>query len=218
MSKTENYNIQYKNRKNVFGLKPESTLVQFFNQIERDLPILDIGAGQGRNSFFLAQKGFNIIALDPSSVAIDYISSEAKKYQLPINSIQNTFAEFSLSGANFSAVLIFGLFQILSWPDIELLRSKIKKWTQTGSLIFITAFSTLDASYQKFASNWTKISSHSFQKDTGEVRTFLQPGQILDLFKDFNCLHHWEGTGPKHHHGDGVLEQHAMVEAVFVVS
>jgi hypothetical protein len=28
-------------------------------------------------------------------------------------------------------------------------------------------------------------------------------------------LHHWEGMGPEHRHGDSPMERHAMTEVVF---
>ncbi len=209
------YDQQYKKTTNVFGSDPEKILVKYFLKSDRSEPILDLGSGQGRNSCFLAQNGYDVIALDPSLVAIDYVASQARQLHLPVKSINTSFAQYSAVEAPFSAILIFGLIQILSWTEIQLLISKIKAWTHSGSLVFITAFSTLDTSYQKYKLSFNEIERNSFRKGSGEIRTFLSPGQIVNLFDDYEILHHWEGLGAEHNHGDGVFEQHAMVEAVF---
>ncbi len=45
------YDKTYKEIKNVFGSEPEEILKKYYERIEIANPILDIGAGQGRNSF-----------------------------------------------------------------------------------------------------------------------------------------------------------------------
>jgi hypothetical protein len=62
---------------------------------------------------------------------------------------------------------------------------------------------------------WDSIGKHSFGDGQGNLRTYLEAGQILDLFVDYRVVHHWEGLGPEHRHGDGPLERHALIEAVF---
>jgi hypothetical protein len=47
------------------------------------------------------------------------------------------------------------------------------------------------------------------------IYTFLEKGETKTLFKGFRPLYYWEGLGPKHQHGDGPIEQHGKVEAVF---
>jgi len=215
MSKAENYNIQYRSRQNVFGLEPENTLVQFVNQIESDLPILDIGAGQGRNSFFLAQQGFRVTALDPSKVAIETIRQAKVRTKYPVLTHVGDFETFIADDHSFGAILLFGLLQILSWEEINRLITKLEKWIQTDGLLFITAFSSSDPSYSRYSSKWKQVAAHSYSNEKSEVRTFLEPNQILKIIPHKEVLHHWEGIGPWHHHGNEILEQHAMIEAVF---
>ncbi len=64
------YDKTYTNIKNMFGEEPEKTLIKFINKIDKFKPVLDIGAGQGSNSVYLASNGFSVDAVDPSGVAI----------------------------------------------------------------------------------------------------------------------------------------------------
>ena len=216
MEKNMDYDNHYKQVKDTFGKEPENILIQYSNQIRSKWPILDIGAGQGRNALYLAQKGFSVDAIDPSSVAIETIEKAATEQKLSVKTFIDDFFTFDPGAIKYGGILVFGLLQILTWRQIDDLLSKIYNWTEAGSLIFLTAFSILDASYNKYESIWPAIGKNSFSEDGENVRTYLEPDEILNLFGGYKPLHHWEGTGPEHHHGDGIMEKHARVEAVFL--
>ena len=211
------YNEDYQKINNVFGSEPEKILKEHFRKIDSSRPVLDIGAGQGRNSFFLADKGFAVDAMDPSSVAFDLLKSEAQKNNWKLRAYQKTFSEFEPDdSAHYSAILIFGLIQILSWQEIEELLRKIDNWTKKGSFVFVTGFTVRDPSLEKYQINWKTVGTNSFIDGAGNARTFLELKEIGQIFRKYQTVYHWEGIGPEHHHGDGKLEQHHLCEAVFM--
>ena len=212
-----NYDKTYSRTQNVFGEKPERILQNFSHLIPSGSRTLDIGAGQGRNSFFLAEKGFHVDAVDPSIVAVDYISGIAREKGLAVNAIKSGFTEFQPGNKKYGAVLIFGLIQILSRESIHALISKLREITESGGLIYITGFLTSDDSYKKYSGDWVKTGKNSFSCEDGIIRTFLEPGEIISLFRGFDIIHHWEGMGPEHRHGDGAPERHSLFEAVFQI-
>ena len=144
------YDKTYKEIKNVFGSEPVEILKRYYEQIDRTRPVLDIGAGQGRNSFFLAKAGYTVDAIDLSRISIETINDISKKENYKINAYQQSFDEFTYRKNPYSAILVFGLLQILDLNSISLLRNMIDKYTTVGSLVFITAFSTEDASFKKY--------------------------------------------------------------------
>ena len=209
------YDKEYSSIENLFGIEAEKILKDYYHKINKSLPVLDLGAGQGRNSLFLARKGFIVDAVDPSKAGIEIIAAKAKKEGLLIRTHQCNFNEFIPPIDSYSCILIFGLIQILSRETIELLLAKISEWTEKGSFIFITGFTTLDASYKKYAEKWNKIGMNSFADGDSDIRTYLEPNEILSLFHDYKVIYHREGMGHKHRHGDSPIEQHAMAEAIF---
>lgn len=66
-----------------FG-KPYPELVDFFKKLNKNQTILDMGCGQGRDLFFLAELGFNMIGIDNSKVGIEQIRKRALKLNLNI--------------------------------------------------------------------------------------------------------------------------------------
>ncbi|HUH98656.1 MAG TPA: class I SAM-dependent methyltransferase [Anaerolineales bacterium] len=208
------YDETYANTKNNFGEEPEPVLRDYYHKINTSKPVLDIGAGQGRHAFFLARAGFEVDAIDPSKVAAETISALAVSEKLPVRAYQCSFDEFVPQTDFYSGILIFGVIQILTWKEIDCLRDKLKQWTHPGSLIFITGFTIADASFVRYSRIWKPIGKNSFAGEQGNLRTYLEAGEILDLFKEYSVVHHWEGLGPEHRHGNGPTERHAMAEVV----
>jgi cyclopropane fatty-acyl-phospholipid synthase-like methyltransferase len=208
------YDETYKNTKNNFGEEPEPVLRNYYRRISKSKPVLDIGAGQGRNAFFLAREGFTVDAIDPSKVATETISALAMQDELSIHAHQCGFDKFVSQVGFYSGILIFGVIQILSWEDINLLLEKVKHWTNKGSLVFITGFTVADSSFSRYSQTWKTIGKNSFADEHGNLRTYLEAGEILNLFSEYEVVYHWEGVGPEHRHGNSPIECHAMTEVV----
>ena len=148
-------------------------------------------------------------------MAIDTVTSEATREGLPIFAQQAVFESYVPQAPGYWAVLLFGLIQMLRWEAIGSLIIRVKQWTMKEGLVFVTVFSREDPSYDFYSREGRPLGRNSFITAAGDIRTFLEPDEILDLFRDFSALHHWEGMGPVHRHGHGPEERHARIEAVF---
>ncbi|MFC2085157.1 class I SAM-dependent methyltransferase [Bacteroidota bacterium] len=208
------YNNIYKKYPSYFGTVPDKLLVKFYDKIIINNPVLDIGAGQGRNGLFLAGKGFKVEMLDQSHTAVESIKKVAAETNFTVKVIQSNFEDFNPGSKIYSAILVFGIIQESSHKSIDQLINKIDLWTNTGSMVFITAFSTLDPACQDTTANWKNIGKNSFTNAEGEIKTFLEPDEVLNLFKKFQVVYHWEGLGPGHTHSDGLTHCHGRIEAV----
>lgn len=211
-----NYDDTYARHDNYFGSQPEPLLVTHTSRISADFPILDIGAGQGRHALFLAGHGHRVIAMDPSETALRTIQMKAAEQQVSVQTIRADVQTFE-TNQKFSAILLFGLIQILNRSDIERLIEKTRQWTVPGSHVFVTAFSTDEPALSDIRMTWREIGKNSFEQK-GEIRTYLEPGEILDFFKGFDVVTHEEMIGPWHRHGNSPAEQHGVIRAVFIRS
>ncbi len=210
------YDTSYRTVSHYFGTDPEPMLVRHGSRLEKDRPVLDVGAGQGRNTFYLAERGFEVHAIDPSKVAVQIVKERSGKSGLKVQAFASGFESFHPGVEFYSGILLFGLIQLLSRNDLKKLIRKVNAWTHPGSLVFVTAFTTADPSYARLARECRKVGRHSFVDMHGNTSTFLEPGEILTLFGNYETIHHWEGMGPEHRHGQGAPERHAMVEAIFL--
>jgi len=208
------YNEYYTVNKNAFGKEPEKILVEHSHLLNKEYPIVDLGAGEGRNTLYLARLGYSVDAIDPSSVSIHLKENVREVENLSYRTYQAGYKEFK-GISSYSGILVFGLMQILDWDEIEILKRRLSGWMREGSLLFITAFTTSDDSHQTIRKNSRRIDKNSYIKENGEKRTFFEPGELKNIFRDYKELRYWEGLGPEHRHGDSPWERHAMVEAVF---
>lgn len=211
------YDKRYSEHKAVFGEKPEKILINHYKLIDNSKPVLDIGAGQGRHSLFLAENGYAVEALEPSEVGINQIEKAAQQDSLPVHVTQGQIATFESKADSYSAILLFGIIQILTREQIDYLKTSLRQWTAPGSLIFITAFSTDEPSFEKHKKDDEEIGKNSFKDSKEFIRTYLEPGEILTLFDGYEVIHHDEHLTEEHHHGDGNMHRHAVIEAVLRV-
>jgi len=217
MRHDEDYDESYRRNPAVFGDAPGPMLRDRVALLNQALPVLDLGAGQGRHTLHLARAGLGADAVDPSAVAVETIRKAAAAEGLDVRVTAGSFNTFEPARAPYGAILLFGLVQILTWEELAELRQRVDTWTAPGSLLFITAFSASDAACERHRQTWQQIGPNSFADQRGqrrEVRTYLEEGQVLDLFPSFEAIHHWEGLGPEHRHGEEPPERHMRIEAV----
>lgn len=211
----ERFNKRYTNSKAAFGDKPEQILVDYYKQIDNSQPVLDLGAGQGRHALFLADKGFGVEALEPSEVGLNQIKEKAEAENLPVFLTLGTMAEFEPKVDSYSAILMFGFIQMLRPEEIKQLLINIENWTASGSLLFVTAFSTDEPSFEKHKKDDKHLGGNSFEDCSGFVRTYLEKNELKKMFENYETLFYNERLTEMHHHGDGNEHQHAVVEGVF---
>ncbi len=101
--------------------------------------ILDVGAGNGRNSFYLASQGFKVTALEPDPGSLIKLRAKNKesvdKVTLVPTNIQN-FQTPKRFDAVISNVALHFLPALAIFPAIQ----KIQKLTKKGGYNLITAY------------------------------------------------------------------------------
>jgi len=75
----------------LFGTEPDAIVTAMANRVEdpSDFPILDIGAGTGRNAIALARRGHSVDAVELSPKFADIIRREAKSAKLDVRVISS---------------------------------------------------------------------------------------------------------------------------------
>jgi cyclopropane fatty-acyl-phospholipid synthase-like methyltransferase len=216
MTESDRYDDDYRKSIALFGEAPDPLLVEYLSHISIDQPVLDVGAGQGRHALHLAELGYEVDAIDPSSVGIEQLRSRAASQALSLRVQVAGWEDFPGTPRGYGAVLLFGLVQLLTRAQIDALAQQSSRWLVPGGLLFVTGHTTDDAGCAMRASDpaWSSVDNGTFVGPDGQLRTYLRPGEVLERFGQFEVVHHWEGMGPEHRHGDGPLERHACVRAV----
>ncbi len=208
------FDDDYSKTQELFGAGPEALLRQHVALLARGAPALDVGAGQGRNALWLASQGFEVEAIDPSRVAVDHIERAATAEGLVVRASQCALSDFRPEPHRFGTVMVFGIVQILTWAQIAELRDRIMMWLCPGGHALVTAFTIADPAFERIAGTWKTVGRNCFENGAGARRTYMEPGELPRMFPGLHVVHHWEGLGPEHRHGEHPPERHGMVELV----
>lgn len=198
----------------LFGADPSDLLEKHADLLPEGCRVLDVGVGQGRNALPLARRGCDVLGIDLSQEAVDQVNAAAKKEKLLLEAVHQDFMSYEPERA-FDAVMCFGLMPELDLRGCASLVGRLHHWTRPGGTLFLTAWHTGDPSFAACREDWQRRSSRTFRHpDDGRSRLFLESGEILQLFFRWEVVHHWEGMGPEHRHGEGEKERHGIVQVV----
>lgn len=79
------YDRLYQSRDRVFGTEPVP-MVQKLLELKESGKVLDLGAGEGRNSLFLAEHGFSVVSVDNAAVGIEKLRRFAEEKGVRVDS------------------------------------------------------------------------------------------------------------------------------------
>ncbi len=201
---------------NWFGTEPSALLTAHLDKLPAGARVLDLGMGQGRHALPLARRGCVVTGVDTSAVAVQTVADVAAAEGLPVEPVLLDYRRLDDPEQLYDAVLCFGLLPMLPVGEVGPLTERLRRWVRPGGLLFITAWHTDDPAFGSMPPCWEPTGPRSFQDPaTGRHRFFLHPDEIIDLLAGWTVLHHREGLGEPHRHGDGPAEQHGTVEALF---
>ena len=160
--------------------KTSMTKWQVDSWLQKVLPLLprgralDVACGPGRNALFLAEQQFRVMAIDISDEALGQLRHEAKARELSIDA-QQVDLEINpvLPRGPFDLVLV------LFYLHRQLL-PLLRKAVRPGGVIVLRTFS----------------SAGPFSGGPDNPDIVLRPGELLEVFADWEILLHEEGLEP----------------------
>lgn len=170
------FNKIYSGDKNAWGMEVSPILINALKYIKRGL-VLDIGCGQGKETIYLANKGFDVVALDSSSVAIDQIKEIIKKNKLKnIRAVNSDIIDFEIKKNAYDLILCFNVLYFLEKSTARRIVKKIQEGMKKGGIIAMSLFTVHDTFYNE-------QKKHRFYVETNEVRGLFENFEILDYFE-----------------------------------
>lgn len=113
--------------------------------------VLELGAGQGRDTVFFAQQGFTVHALDYSSVGVEAINARSRKEGLAgrITAVQHDVRKpLPLAAASVQACYSHMLLcMALTRQELECILSEVHRVLQPGGTVVYTVRHTGDPHY-----------------------------------------------------------------------
>ncbi|MEI6291488.1 MAG: class I SAM-dependent methyltransferase [Chloroflexota bacterium] len=99
------WNQRYSQSEYVYGVEPNEYLVKASGNIRPGGKVLSLGEGEGRNAVYLASQGFNVTAVDSSSVGLEKAQKLADSKRVKIDTITADLADFEIKPGSWDAII-----------------------------------------------------------------------------------------------------------------
>lgn len=160
---------------------------------------LDIGAGEGRNSFYLASAGFKVTAIEPSYCGAKKIQGTAAELGLDVTVINNDLLTVSKSLHNFGFVLALTSLEHMEYDYLCEAIPVIKRLIAPNGYFYAIVFTENDPGFIHDCENSSECAMF--------VKHYFKCNELYCFFSDFDILVYKEylkedlSHGKPHYHG-----------------
>lgn len=164
---------------------------------------LDLGAGEGRNSFFLASEGYDVISVEPSKIGAGKILNRLEREKFKIQVYNSNFLNVSSKLSELGLVVALTSLEHMEYNEITQTVLEIKRILKPGGYIYVLVFTEDDPGYKRDIYNASECSMF--------IKHYFKKGELRELFSDFSILEYREYIkkdtthGPVHFHGKAKL-------------
>lgn len=170
-SNQKRWDERFKEKDFTFGKEPNPFLKKYIRLLPKG-KALDLASGEGRNAVFLAQKGFEVDAVDLSRVGLKKTKALAKEKGVKIHTLYADLKTYRIEKEKYDLIANFYFLMRSLVP-------KIKRGLKPGGRVI---FETYILEQREIGGQGPK-----------QARYFLKPNELLWLFKDFRILFYREG-------------------------
>jgi tellurite methyltransferase len=180
MSLEDNYNRIYTERETAFcGGEPEKTVVDIL-KYKSSGTALELGAGEGRNSLFLAENGFDVTAQDLSQVGIEKLRKSAEEKGLDVHTEIGDMQSFPID-KDYDVLISTNVLHHLPKQDALNLIKRMQLNTKLGGLNTIVTFTDKGDFYSS---------------NPNTKKFFPKEGELKDLYSEWDILEYAEEENP----------------------
>lgn len=139
--------------------------------------MVDLGAGEGRDSVFLAKEGFDVLAVDIAPAGLEKARKLADEMKIKIKTKEADLNDLVLTEA-FDVVYSIGTLQYITPVNRDLRFKHIKEMTSPGGLNVMFAF--IEHPEVEMAPDWGR-NEYLFKRH--EFQGYFQDWEILDAYE-----------------------------------
>ena len=164
----DKWDSKYKADEYITGKEPSYWLQANVSLLTKKGKALDIAGGEGRNSVFVASKGYDVTCLDISENGLRKAQALAQEKNTKIKTLLADLDSSHLKENEYALVLCFNFLD-------RSLFSGIRKTLKPGGLLFYETFTLDYLKYSSFKKEWV-----------------LEANELLQEFSDFRILRYEE--------------------------
>jgi len=170
-SDQKRWNERFKRKEFALGKEPNPFLKKNIHLLPKG-KALDIASGEGRNAVFLARQGFEVDAVDISGKGLKKAQKLAREQRVKIKTFLVDLDQYQIEKERYDLIANFYYLKRRLIP-------RIKKGIKKGGRVI---FETYLLEHRTLGTGGPK-----------QAKYFLNPNELLRLFKNFRILFYREG-------------------------
>ncbi len=182
------YDSRYSKKEFYWGLKPHNLITDSIQYMPSNAKILDLGCGEGKDSFFLAKNNFDVTAIDISEKGIKKLNKFAEKGNLNVKASISDIGSYLENCDKFDAIFAINVLQFIDQKNIFSVIENLKSKVGPDGINTIASFVTENSKQKKMV-----LSKGKYTFDEGELKK---------LYKDWKILFYEEKLGDWETHGE----------------
>ncbi|MCL2401630.1 MAG: methyltransferase domain-containing protein [Oscillospiraceae bacterium] len=176
-----------------FTQSPSADITEYWTLFPPGGTVLDAGCGEGRNSIFLAEKGFVVDAFDISEAGVEKAKKIANARNVDVNFTHGDLTKFVFE-KDYDVIISSGVLHLCEKAGRDAFLERAKLHTTVGGYNAITVFTNRLPATPDNA---------PFTKSLFDV------GELPAFYSDWELIYHVEDIFEDEHPG-GIHHQHAF--------
>lgn len=192
--------------------KPDEIITQLVSKHKIETS-LDIGAGNGRHSIFLASEGIKVKAMDISKEGLKLLNKNAANIGATIDTEVSSIYDYYDNNKYDLVLSTGGVLNFLNKATSIQIIERLKNNVHDGGYMYITVFTIHDnAFHHQYELAEIKNEDAYYSDKIGTWVTGFKDNELRMLFEDWEVINYFEenildtGHGePHYHHTAGIL-------------
>jgi len=156
------------------------------------IELLDLGCGLGRHSIYMAQKGFDVTAVDLSEYGVDHLKEWAEREHLTIKTNVCDMLHLPFEDNSFDCIIAYNVIYHTDTKGFIAALAKINRVLRSNGEFFITLISKDTWSYKR-ADTYKRVDQNTILRDEHETEKdvphfYVDIEDIKMLFSDFDYI------------------------------
>ena len=202
--KADSFNRAYDKKGMYYGWDVRPEFNDFFDQMKlTGCQALDLGAGEGRYTVYLARRGCAVTAVDFSSSGLNKINIISDRNRLSVVTELSDLSTYVYKAEAYDLVVAATILDHLEAPVRKRTIEGIFQSLKPEGLLYVNVFTTQDPGY-----GITDQAARDGVSDTSfGMAHYFSPGELKACFSCLKLLYYYEGVeadvshGRPHRHG-----------------
>ena len=184
----------YLRLKGQWKLVPNWKLIEYLHLIPHG-PVLDLGAGNGRNALFFAKLGHEVDYVDVSKTYSKRMKDRAKDENLELTAHNMDIRDFDIPEKHYALIIASKILQLFPKADVDDITRKMNAGLARKGLIYVYTFSVENIKHIKRPHELELVEENTYyHRKHRQHFHYFKSDELLSLFPNLRMIFYNEDS------------------------